>query len=97
MPPLEPTDVEEFVRRANEALRIDPADRFGDFVEQVGIEHFRVARGADGALALGSVVTIEPGVYQAGWGGVRVEDDVHLAPEGPQVLTHFTRELVELA
>ena len=57
----------------------------------------RLARGADTALALGSVLTIEPGVYQAGWGGVRVEDDVHLAPEGPQLLTHFTRELLELA
>jgi Xaa-Pro aminopeptidase len=57
----------------------------------------RLARGADAPLAVGSVVTIEPGIYQAGWGGVRVEDDVHLAPEGPQVLTHFTRELVELA
>ena len=57
----------------------------------------RLARSADAPLALGSVVTIEPGVYQAGWGGVRVEDDVHLAAEGPQVLTHFTRELLELA
>jgi Xaa-Pro aminopeptidase len=57
----------------------------------------RLARGSDVPLALGSVVTIEPGVYQAGWGGVRVEDDVHLAPEGPQLLTHFTRELLELA
>lgn len=57
----------------------------------------RLARTADAPLALGAVVTIEPGVYQAGWGGVRVEDDVHLAAEGPQLLTQFTRELLELA
>lgn len=56
----------------------------------------RLARGAEAPLALGSVVTIEPGVYQPGWGGVRVEDDVFLAPEGPQLLTHYTRELLEI-
>jgi Xaa-Pro aminopeptidase len=47
-------------------------------------------------LPAGAVVTIEPGVYVPGWGGVRVEDDVHLAPDGPQLLTHFTRDLLEL-
>lgn len=54
----------------------------------------RLARGADGALPMGAVVTIEPGVYLPGWGGVRIEDDVHLAPHGPELLTHFTRELL---
>jgi Xaa-Pro aminopeptidase len=48
-------------------------------------------------MPAGAVVTIEPGVYVPGWGGVRVEDDVHLAPDGPQLLTHFTRELLELS
>lgn len=56
----------------------------------------RLSRTADAALGEGAVVTIEPGIYRAGWGGVRIEDDVHLAPDGPQLLTHFTRELVEL-
>jgi Xaa-Pro aminopeptidase len=32
----------------------------------------------------------------AGWGGVRIEDDVHLAAGGPQILTRFPRELLEL-
>jgi Xaa-Pro aminopeptidase len=40
------------------------------------------------------VVTIEPGIYRPGWGGVRIEDDVHLAAEGPQRLTKFPRELM---
>jgi Xaa-Pro aminopeptidase len=56
----------------------------------------RLARTADGALPDGAVVTIEPGVYRPGWGGVRIEDDVHLAGDGARVLTRFTRELLEL-
>jgi Xaa-Pro aminopeptidase len=56
----------------------------------------RLARTAEGALAEGAVVTIEPGIYRPGWGGVRIEDDVFLGPDGPKILTRFTRELVEL-
>ncbi len=57
----------------------------------------RLARTADAVLAVGAVVTIEPGIYRPGWGGVRIEDDVHLGPDGPAVLTNFTRELLEVA
>lgn len=57
----------------------------------------RLARTADGLLSSGAVVTIEPGIYRPGWGGVRIEDDVHLAPAGPELLTDFTHELLELA
>ena len=56
----------------------------------------RLSRAADAALPAGAVVTIEPGIYRPGWGGVRIEDDVHLAPAGPELLTHFTRELLEV-
>ena len=56
----------------------------------------RLARTADGPLAERAVVTIEPGIYRPGWGGVRIEDDVYLAADGPRILTHFTRELLEL-
>ena len=41
-------------------------------------------------------MTIEPGIYRPGWGGVRIEDDVHLSAAGPVVLTHFTRDLIEI-
>lgn len=57
----------------------------------------RLARTADAPLALGAVVTIEPGIYRPGWGGVRIEDDVHLGAAGPRILTDFTRELLEIA
>ena len=57
----------------------------------------RLARTIEAPLGSGSVVTIEPGIYRAGWGGVRIEDDVHLAAAGAEILTDFTRELLEVA
>jgi Xaa-Pro aminopeptidase len=57
----------------------------------------RLARTAEAVLRAGSVVTIEPGIYRPGWGGVRIEDDVHLSANGPQILTNFSRELIEVA
>jgi Xaa-Pro aminopeptidase len=57
----------------------------------------RLAKTVEAPLGAGAVVTIEPGIYRPGWGGVRIEDDVHLAPAGPEILTDFTRELVEVA
>ena len=56
----------------------------------------RLARTAEGVLAERAVVTIEPGIYRPGWGGVRIEDDVVLEADGPRLLTEFPRELIEL-
>lgn len=56
----------------------------------------RLARTADGTLVEGAVVTVEPGIYRPGWGGVRIEDDVHLGANGARILTSFPRELIEL-
>jgi Xaa-Pro aminopeptidase len=49
-----------------------------------------------GEVAAGMVVTVEPGVYLAGRGGVRIEDTVLVHHHGIEVLTGTTRELVEL-
>jgi len=57
----------------------------------------RLAKTVETPLGEGAVVTIEPGIYRPGWGGVRIEDDVHLAASGPVILTDFTRELLEVA
>lgn len=47
-------------------------------------------------LQSGMVVTIEPGIYITGWGGVRIEDDILIRPGKAQVITSFDRELIEL-
>jgi Xaa-Pro aminopeptidase len=56
----------------------------------------RLSRVSEGRLPARAVVTIEPGVYLPGWGGVRIEDDVHLAEGGAELLTDFPRDLIEL-
>src|SRR3989475_11581224 len=56
----------------------------------------RLAKTNADPLPVGAVVTIEPGVYLAGQGGVRIEDDVHLAAQGPELLSDGRSELVEL-
>ena len=45
-------------------------------------------------LAPGMVLTIEPGAYVPGFGGVRIEDDVLVTAEGCEVLTNVGRDLL---
>jgi len=47
-------------------------------------------------LAENMVVTIEPGIYVPGLGGVRIEDDIVLTATGNEKLTHSTKELLIL-
>jgi Xaa-Pro aminopeptidase len=47
-------------------------------------------------LEPGMVFTVEPGVYLPGWGGVRLEDDVLVTPQGCEVLSHVPRDLAAL-
>ncbi|MGE5758871.1 MAG: M24 family metallopeptidase, partial [Gemmatimonadota bacterium] len=56
----------------------------------------RLARTNGEPLPVDAIVTIEPGIYLPGQGGVRLEDDVHLAAEGPVLLSDGATELVEL-
>jgi len=48
-------------------------------------------------LAPGMILTVEPGVYVPGAGGVRIEDTVLVTADGPEVLTTVTKDLVEVA
>jgi Xaa-Pro aminopeptidase len=57
----------------------------------------RLARTIETPLAAGMVVTVEPGIYLPGFGGVRIEDDVLITASGPRVLTGFDRSLLEIA
>jgi Xaa-Pro aminopeptidase len=50
----------------------------------------------DEALSPGMVFTVEPGAYFAGWGGVRIEDDVLVTEQGVDVLTTVTTDLLEI-
>jgi Xaa-Pro aminopeptidase len=56
----------------------------------------RLSQTNDAPLPMHAVVTIEPGIYLPGWGGVRVEDDVYLGPEGPELLSDGRTDLLEL-
>jgi Xaa-Pro dipeptidase len=47
-------------------------------------------------LKPGMVVTVEPGIYIPGFGGVRIEDDILITKGKPRVLTSATRELIEV-
>jgi Xaa-Pro aminopeptidase len=49
-----------------------------------------------GTLLAGSVVTVEPGVYLPGRGGVRIEDTLVVAAKTPDLLTRFPKELTIL-
>jgi Xaa-Pro aminopeptidase len=48
-------------------------------------------------LQIGSAVTVEPGVYLADRGGVRIEDTLIVGEERPELLTRFPKELAILS
>jgi Xaa-Pro aminopeptidase len=56
----------------------------------------RLARESSDTLVAGNVVTVEPGIYLEGLGGIRIEDLVIVGEDAPEVLTGFTKDLLSV-
>ncbi len=59
-------------------------------------ENPRLRNDVDQMLQVNNVVTVEPGIYVEGLGGVRIEDDVLILEDGVEVLTSLDKELIFL-
>jgi Xaa-Pro aminopeptidase len=90
-----------------DALARDPiteagfGDNFGHGLGHgVGVavhEAPRLSTESTDTLAVGHVITIEPGIYLEGLGGVRIEDLGVVREDGVELLTSFPKELIEVS
>ena len=53
----------------------------------------RLAQESRSVLEAGNVVTVEPGIYRTGLGGIRIEDLVVVTDGEPEILTTFPKDL----
>jgi Xaa-Pro aminopeptidase len=56
----------------------------------------RLGRKDKTKLEAGMAITIEPGIYMDGWGGIRIEDTVLVTQNGCEILTPTSKELREI-
>lgn len=86
-------------RRAREVLRGHGLDKAFTHSTGHGLgleihEAPRIGQRAGERLRSGMVITVEPGVYMEGFGGVRIEDTVLVTKEGYEILTPAPKELL---
>ncbi|QDT37202.1 M24 family metallopeptidase [Stratiformator vulcanicus] len=76
-------------------------DKFGHGLGHgIGLEVHegpRLSPLGEGCLEIGNVVTVEPGIYLEGLGGIRIEEDVLVTESGAEVLSSLPRTFHELA
>jgi Xaa-Pro aminopeptidase len=56
----------------------------------------RMRQGCETPLEAGMVITVEPGIYLPDWGGIRIEDDVLVRPDGVEILSGLPKSLDSL-
>ncbi|MEB3101459.1 M24 family metallopeptidase [Ferviditalea candida] len=56
----------------------------------------RLSVNSDTVLKPGMVVTVEPGIYLPGFGGVRIEDDVVITHNGIEIITKASKDFIVL-
>ena len=91
--------VEAFFRRAGHQTRLAPPGRECGFIHSLGhgvgldIHEAPGLRHEPGRLAVGNVLTVEPGLYYPGLGGVRIEDTVAITSSGHKILATCPKKL----
>jgi len=83
--------------------RIDETEFRGLFIHGLGHgigmeihDHPAFSKGSESVLAPNMVVTVEPGIYLTGLGGVRIEDNVVVKEDGCVNLTQISKDLMEV-
>jgi Xaa-Pro dipeptidase len=90
--------VDQAARRVIEEAGYGPyfTHRVGHGIGMEGHEAPYMRAGNTLALEPGMAFTVEPGIYLPGRGGVRIEDDIVITPDGAESLSNLPRELIFL-